>query len=302
MASKDKYIVKYIKTKSKIRKIVTYSSSEEKEYHTFIANKIKSDVKPSIYAKGYVENESIYTNAIAHLYNNYFIKTDIKDFFQNINLNILKKILYEEIKNIASPKDCERIVNDCSLYKKGIPLGFVTSPLLANIYLKQFDLSLYKKLKKLNCDNIIYTRYADDLMISFKSSENVYDTYCEIINIIENLLRKLHLKINSKKTKLTDFNKSKQVRITGITIVEKKGQRRLSVGRNHKRELFYRAINYLKNDNINQEDLERKRIKGLMSFYLSIEKTNFDDFLSDNMKKELEKYGCKNMIELINKL
>lgn len=300
MMFKNQYIVKYIRTKSKLRKITTYASNQDKEYHRFINNKINEHFKPSIYAKGYVQKESIYSNAKAHLYNNYFIKTDIKDYFQSINLNTLKKVLYEEIKTIASPKDCERIVNDCSIYTKGIPLGFITSPLLANIYLKKFDILLYRNLKRLNCENIIYTRYADDLIISFKSSQNINDTYDNIINIIENLLKKLHLKINYKKTKLIDFSKSKQVRITGITIVEKNGQRKLSVGRNNKRKLFYRALNSLRNNS--RDEIEIKRIKGIMSFYISIEKANFDNFLSDNMKKELEKYDCKNMIELINRL
>lgn len=302
MINDDKYIIKYIKTKNKVRKIITYSSIKEKEHHIYISNRIKCYFKPSIYAKGYIEKESIFTNAKAHLYNNYFIKTDIKDFFQSINLNTLRKLLYMEIHDIASPKDCEKIINDCSVYKRGIPLGFVTSPLLANIYLKKFDLLLYHKLKSLKCDNIIYTRYADDLIISFKSCKDLKEIYEKVITIIDNLLNELHLRLNSKKTKLIDFDRSKQVRITGITIVEKNGQRKLSIGRNNKRKLFYRAINVLKNDNEYNDELEKKKIKGLMSFYLSVEKTDFDDFLSDNMKKELRDLGCDNMIDLINKL
>ena len=43
---------------------------------------------------------------------------------------------------------------------------------LSNIYLKPFDIQLYNKLKRLKCDNIIYTRYVDDMVISFKKIEN----------------------------------------------------------------------------------------------------------------------------------
>ena len=39
-----------------------------------------------------------------------------------------------------------------------------------------------------------------------------------------------------------------------------------------------------------------------MSFYLSIEKECFEDFITKNMKIEIEKLGYNSLIELINSL
>ena len=108
------------------------------------------------------------------------------------------------------------------------------------------------------------------------------------------------MKINDKKTKFISFEKSKQVRITGITIVEKNGKRRLSVGRNQKRKLFYEAINMKKSKSHSEKDVNR--LKGKLSFFLSIEKTNFEDFISENMKKEIIELGFDNFLSLVKNL
>lgn len=297
----DDYKVIFLKKKNKVRKIVTYRNQSQRDFHQFINDKISSCFTPSIFSKGYVKNQSIYSNVSSHMYNNYFYKTDIKNFFQSINHRRLADELYKELYAIATPTDCYNIVKQCSYGDVGIPLGFITSPLLANIYLKRFDIVLYNKLKKLKCDNIIYTRYADDLMISFMStSEDINSVKERIKKLIDDELHKYYLKVNEKKTQFISFNRAKQVRLTGITIVEKNGVRRLSIGRNQKRKFFYYVINSLKNECISNDSV--KRIKGLLSYYLSVEKTDFEDFISDNMKKELNNFGYDSIVDLINNL
>ena len=99
----NNYKVKYIKTKHKVRKIITYNSDMKKEEHEFIAHKLSKIFSPSIFSKGFVEKESIYTNAYAHLYNDVFIKLDIKDFFNSINHKLLNKIIYHELYENITP-------------------------------------------------------------------------------------------------------------------------------------------------------------------------------------------------------
>ncbi len=299
----NSYKVKYIKTKKKYRKIVTYNDEEIKKEHIFINDKINKNFKPSIFTKGYIKNESIYTNALAHLYNDYFIKTDIKDFFNSINHKLLRKKIFYELKEIISPVDCDVLVSKCTVSQKGLPLGLITSPTLSNIYLKSFDKKLYRKLRRLDCKNIIYTRYADDLIISFKDSNNPKNLYLEVLKIIRSLLKEYYLRLNEKKTKFVVFEKSQQVRITGVSIVEKNGKRRLSIGRNNKRELFYEAINLKKCSSNNSYDkLKAQKLKGKLSFYLSIEKVGFEDFITQNMKKELKKFGFNDFISFMKSL
>ena len=297
------YKIMYIKTKKKVRKLVTYNNLEQKELHNYINKKLLSTYKPSIFAKGYIKGESIYSNVTAHMYNNYFFKTDIKNFFPSINHNRLVSELHKEIKSVATIKDCRDIVDKCSYSDRGLPLGFVTSPILSNIYLKRFDIELYHKLKYLDCDSIIYTRYADDIMISFKKTEiDLLDLKNQIYTIVEECLRSYNLKVNNRKTKFIDFKKNKQVRLTGVTIVEKQGKRKISIGRNHKRKFFYDVINIANIKKEKRSSYDVSRLKGLLSFYLSIEKTEFEKFISNNMKKELHKHKCKTLCEMVKKL
>jgi RNA-directed DNA polymerase len=68
-------IVRYIKTKNKVRKIVAYSSNEcdLRKKHEVIQKFIDKNLIPSIFSKGYVAHRSIYSNAVSHIYNDYFI-------------------------------------------------------------------------------------------------------------------------------------------------------------------------------------------------------------------------------------
>lgn len=77
---------------------------------------------------------------------------------------------------------------------KGLPLGLVTSPILSNIYMKEFDNIIYGKLKKMGLDNIIYTRYADDIVISFKAEKIDPDINVNIKECVIRCLKQVHLK------------------------------------------------------------------------------------------------------------
>lgn len=311
----NEVLVRYIKTKNKIRKIVSYKSDDcrLKIYHKKLNDFLKENFVNSIFSYAYVENKSIYNNAKAHMYNDFFIMLDIQKFFNNITHEKLIKRIYSEInkknKNTITLLECRKIVEKCSITNRGIPLGFITSPLLANIYLKEFDNILYGKLKKLTVENIIYTRYADDLCISFKNNINNEKVKEEIIKIVSELLKRYSLKLNNNKTRYYNFNIVNHIKITGINIVIKEnGKRRLSVGKKIKNNLFWSAINLYKNKDLvkdyKNKDYKKEvlRIKGLNSFILSIEKQGYEDCYSEKMKSMIIELGFENLLDLIKKL
>ena len=149
---------KYIKTKKKYRKIVTYVDGENllREKHERIVSLLKQECSDSIFAKAYIEHSSIVKNAKAHMYNDIFLFFDVKDFFPSISHNYLIQRLYKELNNNgnAGINSCSKLVELCSVNDKGLPLGLVTSPILSNIYMKEFDNIIYGKLKKMGLDNI----------------------------------------------------------------------------------------------------------------------------------------------------
>ena len=121
----------------------------------------------------------------------------------------MAEILYYEINKKAqiSRKECYDIVKKCSIGDKGLPLGLVSSPILANLYLKEFDGLVYGNIKKMELNNPIYTRYADDMVISYKNTSNMGNEVNEkICKETEDILKRLQFKVKMKrKTKDSRF-------------------------------------------------------------------------------------------------
>ena len=89
-------IIRHIRTKNKVRRITTYRSvdCQLRNKHTQIHDFIEARFIPSVFSKGYVKNRSIYHNALSHMYNDYFLLLDIKDFFPHICHAQLTEKLY----------------------------------------------------------------------------------------------------------------------------------------------------------------------------------------------------------------
>lgn len=300
-------IVRYIKTKNKLRKIVSYRSDdcELRAYHQKIAEFINSFFINSLFAKAYTKNRSIFDNAIAHLYNDHFIMMDVKDFFNSINHNIMTEKLFSELNrvqdNTITKQECREIVHNCSVGKRGLPLGLITSPVLSNIYLKEFDSILYGKLRKMQLPNVIYTRYADDLCISFKDCENAESLYEAVVLLTDQLLKRYCLKLNHKKTRTYSLLISNHVKITGINVTRDiDNYRRLSVGRKIKNDLFWDAIRCFNDNTTDSNEIER--IKGMQAFILSVEKQGYESCYSTEMLRIVKQCGYVSLTELINAL
>lgn len=315
---KNAYKQFYIKKKTGLyRKITTYNDNEEgyklKEYHDRINDFLNENITFSQFTKAYLKDTSIVKNARCHLYNNTFIQIDIKDFFPSINHHKLLNRLYFEINRgnnmryIISKKDCLDVLKTCYFSKKGIPIGLVLSPTLANIYMKSFDNELYGKLKKLNLNNIIYTRYADDMVISCKDKLD-QEKILKIKELVSEQLSYLELKINEKKFRNVSLYTSNHVKITGINIckVKMKGNnnyRYLTVGRS-KRELLYKLAFELlelnKDSFIYQYKL--KKLKGYYAYVYSVEKGKVDRLCPPKYVDKLRKYGYSSFSDLIREL
>lgn len=303
----DDYKVFYIPKAKGYRKIVTYKTTDNSAYrfHTNAKKSLDLHIRHSKFAKAYIKHRSIVTNAQAHLYNDMFACLDIKDFFQSINHKKLIAALYHEINRTSKKQftveQCETLVKSCSLSDKGVAIGLKPSPILANIYLKEFDTKLYAWLKKQSIPRAIYTRYADDITISFKPvDQNASKIVESIINRVQELLEDFYLRLNVKKTRVIDLRVSNHVRITGINLVrDDSDYRLLTVGRKRKDQLFYSAIDEFKKQGT--KDCAQK-IKGMQSFILSVEGENYEDTYSHNMKKIVHDLGFSSLKALIDSL
>lgn len=299
---------RYIRTKRKIRKIVTYKDENCNliKIHRNVLDFIRTNSYPSLFAKAYVPKRGIFENVKAHLYNDIFIKVDIKDFFNSINHTKLATQLFIELNKISktpiSKEKCEEIVEISSCGYPGLPLGLITSPDLANLYLKSFDSLLYGKLKKYDLVNPIFTRYADDMVVSFKYTDNYEQIAKSILKDIRGLLSEFYLKINENKTQIINLNVSNHVKITGINLIkDENNYRHISVGKKLKNKIFWKAIHYHDYpEKTSEKDIEK--LKGLLSFVLSIEKEGISFSYSRGMRQLIYDRGFKNIVELISSL
>lgn len=151
----------------------------------------------------------------------YILKMDISKFFQNIDKDILIKILKRKIKD----KDLMWLTKEI-IYsnegKKNLPIGNYTSQMFANIYLNEIDQYIKHKLKIK-----FYFRYMDDSILFVKTKLEAKETL-EKIKVF--LKEKLELELNKK----TQIFKNKQgVNFCGYKIneyrlkIRDKGKRKL---------------------------------------------------------------------------
>lgn len=296
---------KFIRTKNKVRKITTYRDGDNplRTRHEEIVQFLSKNCKVSIFAKAYAEHSSIVKNAKAHMYNDVFLFFDVKNFFPNINHNYLSNRLFKELnrKNSVSFNSCSKLVKLCSVGDKGLPLGLVTSPLLSNIYMKESDNILYGKLKKLKLENLIYTRYADDMVISFKTERDCTSDIERIRILVYDILGKIGLKSNDKKERVFFIQKGGHVKITGVNITrDNENYRRLSVGRKKKDELYIESIQYIQNKVHNEQ--KALKIKGYEAFVLSVEGRNYENCFSEKMNTVIKDLGYESLHELISNI
>jgi len=123
-------------------------------------------------------------------------KVDIQNYFNSIPvdkllINLKKELNDDKLYNLI----CKLLLNDKVMYKneimsecKGIMAGVPISAFLANYYLKELDEYFYK-------NNILYARYADDIIVLGNSMYEVK----EYQKIIKEFLDKKGLSVNKEK-------------------------------------------------------------------------------------------------------
>lgn len=121
------------------------------------------------------------------------LKCDVRKFFASIDHEILLKVLRQKIIDPDVVWLLERIITsfDSGIPGKGLPLGNLTSQLLVNIYMNEFDQHVKHNLKQK-----YYIRYADDFVVL---SNNRLELE-EVLPKIESFLRsELKLKLHPDK-------------------------------------------------------------------------------------------------------
>jgi len=122
----------------------------------------------------------------------WILKCDIKKFFASVDHKTLMEIVGRNIKDKDITQLIQEIVNSFCVEKgKGLPLGNLTSQLLANVYMNEFDKFVKHELKVK-----YYIRYADDFV--FLSDDRKY--LISILSKVQKFLEtRLFLRLHENK-------------------------------------------------------------------------------------------------------
>ncbi|MEQ5348870.1 reverse transcriptase family protein [Proteus genomosp. 6] len=165
-----------------------------------------------------------------HTKNYHFIRMDISSFFHSLDINDIKTALCQYVDNDIINKNHKQhlidVIMKCITYTVPItannenyhnstilPMGFSTSPLISNLVFRKIDILIQKLCVKLD---VIYTRYADDMLFSSPKDKNIVhsDFFIKEIKILISII---NLKMNTKKTII----KSHTISLNGYVIQNK---------------------------------------------------------------------------------
>lgn len=144
-------------------------------YHTYACRKGKGSHKAVAYA---------FSKAKKH---KYFLKLDVRKYFDNIDHKVLKIMLERIIKDKECLNLLFALIDSYGETGKGLPIGNLTSQFFANFYLSALDHFILENLK---VDG--YVRYMDDFLL-FGNSE--FDLNKKLLRIDAFCYEKLKLEL-----------------------------------------------------------------------------------------------------------
>ncbi len=143
------------------------------------------------------KNHQLIKNAITNnQIKGYFLKTDIKKYFDNVDHEILLNILRRKIRDNKVLGLIKQILDnfETKIKEKGMPLGNLTSQFFANVYLNELDYFIKHNLKAR-----YYIRYVDDFVILHASKTQLIKWKEEINRF---LMKELKLELHENKSKV----------------------------------------------------------------------------------------------------
>ncbi|MEK7553011.1 MAG: reverse transcriptase/maturase family protein, partial [Patescibacteria group bacterium] len=116
----------------------------------------------------------------------WILKCDIRKFFASIDQSILLSILRQRITDRDTLWLLERVISSFYSVRSGLglPLGNLTSQLLVNVYLNEFDQFVKHGLKQK-----YYIRYADDFVIMHHDKGMLMEVLPKVHDFLEERLK-----------------------------------------------------------------------------------------------------------------
>jgi len=215
----------------------------------------------------------------------WFLKIDFADFFPSTSLDFLIRQLSvifpfsEVVKSREGKMILERAMSLCFL-DGSLPQGTPISPLLTNLLMIPIDHKISNSLRNFRNNSYVYTRYADDALISSKYSFK-HELVCGFIKEVLNEFNAPY-KINQKKTRYGSSAGSNW----NLGLMLNKDNN-ITIG-HQKKKRFKAMINNFASDTTKGIAWERndvQELQGIISYYKMVEKSYIEHVLNTYSKK-----------------
>ncbi|MFD2632033.1 reverse transcriptase domain-containing protein [Idiomarina piscisalsi] len=214
------YISFSIPKKDGSRRLISTPKPTLKNYQMIIASELHHHYIPRASAHAFIEQKSVLTNASPHVNKRYVLNLDLEDFFGTITFGRVKRLL--QSPPLSLTHNVATVVAHICCYKGRLPQGAPSSPIISNMIAFKLDNQLLKLAKQYR---FTYTRYADDITLSFNQKRKT-SLPTDIVKFDEDslalgrlLLRTIEsngFSVNDDKTRLATKNDRQAV--TNLTV------------------------------------------------------------------------------------
>lgn len=206
----------------------------------------------------------------------WFGKYDLSNFFGSTTPEFVMKMFSmvfpfsEVIKTDEGRRELENAL-ELAFLDGGLPQGTPVSPLITNIMMIPIDFELARGLREYNHQRFVYTRYADDFLISSKYSFS----FREIESYLVGVLRDFGAPFTIKPEK-TRYGSSSGANWNLGVMLNKDNE--ITVGHKKKRQFQAMLTSYVK-DRANGKPWDKNEIQimeGHRNYYRMVEKDTID--------------------------
>lgn len=207
----------------------------------------------------------------------WFLKIDLKDFFPSCSyekVNETLKTIFPLSCLYETPETKEALEGMLKMcfVDNGLPQGTPASPLLTNLLMLPTDYIIKNTFRDFNKNAFVYTRYADDIILSSKHGFK----WREVVSELERILTAENLTINKDKTRYGNRNG----RNWNLGLMLNKDNN-ITVGHRRKKEIKAMVHNFL-NDYHRGEPWSKQDTQvflGQLSYVTQIEPDYFNQLI-----------------------
>lgn len=238
-------------------------------------------------AFAYVKNRCTVDAVKRHQKNNskWFGKLDLHDFFGSTTLDYVIKMFsmvfpFSEIVKFPNGEAELRKALDLAFLNGGLPQGTPLSPLITNVMMIPVDYKLANTFRDFDKQRFIYTRYADDFIISSKVDFDVHRVEKLVVDTLHEF--GAPFTINESKTRYG----SSAGRNWNLGVMLNKDNE-ITVGHKKKRQFQSMLYNYItdKRKGISWPREDIQTMQGLHSYYRMVEPETIDAIVKHTNEK-----------------